>query len=301
MRIVFSFAILLLCQLSVSRADMIYVTTKWGNDIETFDENGNRSVFASGLSGPQGIAFDQSGNLYVDDSLNNRILKYTGTVPSVFATTGLNAPRGITFDAAGNLLVANYWAYNIMKYSPDGQGTVVAWNWWYHADDIAFDNSGNMFVASSEGNEVLKYTLDGRQTVLPLYGLSQPDGLAFDKNGNLFIASSGNNLIYKVDKQGNQTVFANSGLCAPQGLAFDSSGNLYVANSWILNNIVKFDPNGNQLWSAATSDGPVFIAIQVPEPSEAVFQAVALCLGLFGCGVMNGVRFRLCKFLSLSE
>ena len=68
------------------------------NTIVKFTTNGVRSTFAvagTGLSGPQGLAFDSAGNLYVANSLNGTIEKFApnGT-GSVFAS-GLNSPSSI--------------------------------------------------------------------------------------------------------------------------------------------------------------------------------------------------------------
>jgi len=65
-------------------------------------------VFASGLNGPEDLAFDASGNLYVSNYYNNSIEKFssTGTDLGAFAS-GLHGPAGLAFDASGNLYVSN--------------------------------------------------------------------------------------------------------------------------------------------------------------------------------------------------
>src|SRR6267142_1647901 len=66
----------------------------------------NGTIFAdsdSGLNGPQGLAFDSSGNLFVANSLNSTIEEFAfsgGTLNNngtVFAdsSSGLNAPFGL--------------------------------------------------------------------------------------------------------------------------------------------------------------------------------------------------------------
>src|ERR1700739_4632178 len=42
-----------------------YVANQGNNTIEAFNSSGSGSVFATGLSGPQGLALDSAGNLYV--------------------------------------------------------------------------------------------------------------------------------------------------------------------------------------------------------------------------------------------
>src|SRR5436853_5779872 len=66
-------------------ADFFYVGN-WGNNtITKFDSSGNGTLFAStGLSQPQGLAFDASGSLFVGNSGNNTIMKFDSTGHGTF-------------------------------------------------------------------------------------------------------------------------------------------------------------------------------------------------------------------------
>ena len=76
--------------------------------------------------GPQGMAFDSSGNLYVAEATVGEIVKYNSSgVGTVFAS-GLVQPENIAFDSSGNLYVADYGSNRIMKYGTNGIGTVFA-------------------------------------------------------------------------------------------------------------------------------------------------------------------------------
>src|SRR5215472_3302119 len=69
--------------------------------IYKFTPRGVVSTFASGLDGPEGLAFDVAGNLYVTSFLGH-IYKFTpGGTRTTFAS-GLT-PGGLAFDSAGNL------------------------------------------------------------------------------------------------------------------------------------------------------------------------------------------------------
>jgi hypothetical protein len=81
-----------------ARADSILYVSENNNTIQSFTPGGVGSTFAStGLSGPVGLAFDGSGNLYAANSNNNTIEKFTpGGVASTFATT-TSSPRFLAF------------------------------------------------------------------------------------------------------------------------------------------------------------------------------------------------------------
>jgi hypothetical protein len=96
---------------------------------------------STGLSGPQGLAFDSSGNLWVSDEANNRVLEYkapvsTGEAASLvigqssFTTsaaattsTGLNNPIGLAFDSSGNLWVADSANSRVLQYGGPGSAS----------------------------------------------------------------------------------------------------------------------------------------------------------------------------------
>ncbi len=77
------------------------------------------TIFVSGLIGPEGLAFDAAGDLFVAN--------LAGTVSEVppaggTATTfapGFDVPTGLAFDSAGNLYVANNGGNTVVKLSQE--------------------------------------------------------------------------------------------------------------------------------------------------------------------------------------
>ncbi len=77
------------------------------------------------LNGPEALAFDSAGNLWVADAGNNRIDEFssTGAYLGQFGSKGsgpgqFNGPEGLAFDAAGNLWVADTYNYRLQEFSP---------------------------------------------------------------------------------------------------------------------------------------------------------------------------------------
>ncbi len=80
-------------------------------------------------SGPDGLAFDKSGNLYVANFFDNTVDKITpGGVVSTFINTGLNGPKGLAFDSSGNLFVANFNIGEIAEYNSSGALITAGFN-----------------------------------------------------------------------------------------------------------------------------------------------------------------------------
>src|ERR1019366_6191132 len=95
---------------------------------------GTCNTTQNGLCGAEGLAFDGSGNLWVVDSANYRILEY---VPP-FAT-GMNA----------SLVIGQ------ANFTSNGFATTsTGLNFSYF---IAFDNSGDLWLTDTDNNRVLKF------------------------------------------------------------------------------------------------------------------------------------------------
>jgi sugar lactone lactonase YvrE len=221
-------------------ADVVY--GQLGSFTTNFPNQGG--LGANSLHDPDGLAVDSSGNLYVSDQQNSRVLYYPAgstTATRVYGQMGsftccggnnggisansLNGPYGIALDSNGNLYVADYGNNRVLYYPAGsttatrvyGQGgsftTNTTNNGGISANSldlptaVALDSSGNLYVADQYNNRVLFYP-SGSTTATRVYG----QGGSFSTGG--------------ANKGG---ISANS-LAFPTGLAVDSSGNLYVAD-----------------------------------------------------------------------
>jgi DNA-binding beta-propeller fold protein YncE len=208
-------------------------------------------VFATGLNGPFGMAFDKDGNLYVANEGKgggggNTISKITldGEV-SIYAT-GFGGPSGLAFDDKGNLWVSDdQHLINIWKIAPDGSITGYDFGF-QNPNAIAFDKDWNLFVSDAGSGCIYKISPDGTVSIFagPFGG---PQAVAFDKSGNVY-TSDFTGRIYKIDPHtGLVNVFSEGILKSTNGgLAFDKKGNLYASECWGegVQNVYVFTPDG---------------------------------------------------------
>jgi len=190
---------------------------------------------SASLTYPVGVAVDAAGNLYIAESVGNRIRKVSpGGIITTVAGNGtqgfsgddgpatsasLYSPAGVAVDAAGNVYIADTYNTRIRKVSPDGIITTAA------------GRGGYKFAGD-----------DGLATNA---SLNQPWGVAVDAADNLYISDWNNHRIRMVSPSGIITTVAGNGASGfagddgpaidaslyPEGVAVDAAGNLYIADT----------------------------------------------------------------------
>ena len=183
--------------------------------------------------GPQGIAADSAGQLFVADTANSTIRKVT--------------PAGIVSTFAGSAGIPN---------SLDGAGGSARF---FHPEGLTVDSGGNVYVSDTWNHTIRKITSGG--TVSTLAGLAgyfgaangtnskarfnRPSGITIDGAGNLYVADTLNHTIRKVTPSGDVSTLAGlpgawgsadgsnttARFYLPQGIALSPAGDLYVGDS----------------------------------------------------------------------
>jgi DNA-binding beta-propeller fold protein YncE len=138
---------------------------------------------AARFSGPNGVAVDSAGDVYVADTGNNTIRKITPAgVVSTLAGSSLNAgsldgfgqdawfsgPTAVAVDAARNVYVTDSGNQLIRRVSPGGLVTTLA------------GTAGTIGYTNGTGSEAQ---------------FSSPSGIAVDSSGNLYVADTMNNMV----------------------------------------------------------------------------------------------------------
>lgn len=251
-----------------------------GSYTTTVSEWGTRGSGNGQFESVTGIATDSTGNVYVSDTVNNRIQKFTssGTFLTKWGTRGggngqFNSPTQIAIDSSGNVFVLDKGNQRVQKFTPSG--TYLA-KWGSSGSGtgqfdqpvgIAVDRAGNVFVSEPmTSKRIQKFSNTGAflaQWGLGINGNSTiffPRYVTADTNGNIFFSDASE--IQKYTGNGTYlTKWGTQGSGDGQfnnqaGVAVDASNNVYVVDR-DNNRIQKFDATGAYVgqWGSAGS-GP---------------------------------------------
>lgn len=229
--------------------------------------------------GPEGLTLDDEGNIYVADTLNNRIRRIS---PDGVVTTVAGSGPGTVHGFDGALV--------------DGPAHAARFN---DPSDVAVDKAGILYVTDRLNHVIRKITPDGQVSTFAGNGqagttdgagrdasFELPNRIAIDKDGNLYV-TEGRFLdfgertygfrVRKITPEGQVTTLAGTGepgyrdgpalnaeFDVPIGVDVDIKGNVYVVDSGA-HRIRRISPDGivhtiAGNGQAGYSDGPALKA-----------------------------------------
>jgi len=200
------------------------------------------------LYGPQSVAVDASGNLYIADAYDQLVRKVNTVTGIITAVAGGGIAPGT--DGYGNGQLAT----NVELVNPSG---------------VALDSAGNLYIADTGNNMIRRvdattgivtdvagtgeWGYSGDSGLATNATFASPQSLALDAANNIYVADYGNNAVRQITAA-SQNVFTVAGrgstgysgdggnptlafLTTPMGIAVDESGNLYIGDAG--NNVIR--------------------------------------------------------------
>jgi streptogramin lyase len=287
-------------------AGNVYFTDQTRGVVRKFDPSANvfsaitGGVFRNGtgtatrFGNPQGLAVDQSGNVYVADTSNNMVRKIT---PSRQVTTVAGTGRGPRETANdGQAATAVLIEPNYVRF--DGQGNLIAFEW-----GNSEVNRYRSITPAGLISTLMKLPANGADGPIASAGLSQYGGIfAIASDGTIYIAD-----FYRIRKVKDGQVSTLAGVSNQNGctdgtganarfrgiydITMGPDGNIYIADSQSdCNKVRRITPQGEVTsFAGAGQSGDslgTFIATTFNEPRSLAFDDA----GNLYVGDANGIK-----------
>lgn len=233
---------------------------------------------------PRGLAIDGAGNIYVADTNNGRVEKFSpgGVFITSIGTRGkgprqLGEPNGIAIDRSGNIYVADAGNHRVQKLAPDGR-LIAEWSpALYGPRRIAIGPDDSIYVVDQGHARIVKFNLDGE--VVATWGsggtgdgqFRDPTSVAVDPTTNkVYVADPINSRIQVFDSNGKfltkRSIPEWGQPIGFEDLAVDPDRGRLYASSANMNTILVFDLQGNRLGTVTPPppdklDGPSALAL----------------------------------------
>ena len=256
----------------------VLVASPLGTIINAYDSNDVKtsSYLLLGLPGtadgnldsPQGMTIDSNDDIYIVDTGNDRIQKFStnGTYIEKFGTAGtadgqFGAPNSIAINSIGHIYVTDSERDRVHIFDSDysylgqlgGVGEGTGDGEFNSPRGIAIDSDDNIYVTDFDNDRIQIFDKSGtyqRQFGVVVNG---PIDIALDSNNNIYVSDYLNDLVHIFNNDGTYQRqiggVANSDSLGefngPRGIAVDSDGDIYVADD-LNERVQKLSPTPNR-------------------------------------------------------
>jgi DNA-binding beta-propeller fold protein YncE len=218
------------------------------------------TLVSSGLNQPLSVAVDSTGNVYIADTVNRAVKKWTAANNTVttLVSSNLSSPYGVAVDGAGNVYFTSGSSLLQVWTATNNTVTTLLSSGLNGPEGVAVDAVGNVYFADSFNKAVKEWTAaNSNVTTLVSSGLNKPSGVTLDTAGNVYFADTA---IKKwTAANSNLTALVSSGLLLTYGVAVDGSGNVYIGD-----NHYNSSTNAIKKWTAANNTVTTLVTTVVP-------------------------------------
>ncbi len=213
---------------------------------------------------PWGVAVGADGSVYVADTWNDRIQKFTadgkflttwghGISQDLNDVTGFYGPRGIVVDSLGNILVTDTGNNRVVEFTTDGTAitqfgsTGVAAGQFAEPVGLAVDASGKLYVADTWNQRIQVFTPDGSGGYTPTTSyevagwlttsVNNKPFISLDQKGDIFISDPDDYRVIELSNTGEIIRYwgtlgnDDASFNLPTGIVADTHGGVWVVDS----------------------------------------------------------------------
>ncbi len=183
--------------ITVNPSGGLTIVTWNNNSVYTVSSVGVVSILidsSKGLNGPTGLAYDNSGNLYIANNNTGNISSWNGSLINNTFATGMNSPFKMII-------------YNGVLYMTDAWGASKV-----YSVDVSTGGAVNLYLPTS-------------------VGLNIPESIGVDAFGNLLVEDYNDGALFRVDAQKHVTALepaSTTPMTNPNGIAIPQSQLIYT-------------------------------------------------------------------------
>jgi len=208
-----------------------------------------------------GLGVDTQGNLYMNNGAAiDEWAPLTGVVTQIVSAGPLQT-EGVAVDGEGNVYIADTFNNAIAKWTPSNNALVTLVSNLNEPWGLALNSKGDVYIANTVGASILKWSVVNSNinyiTSSDALGINLlPYGVAVDAAGNVYFGALYNGLLEEWLSANSNVVTLASGLNKPSTMAVDGSGNVYTAG---FGPIQKWSAASNNLTTLASSGTSVTV------------------------------------------
>ncbi|CAF0800573.1 unnamed protein product [Adineta steineri] len=196
------------------------------------------------LNGPTSVYLDREKNIYVADTTNHRIRKYSSENSNtsetlIDETSNINYPRCLFIDQESNYLFfldqdnQGYYRVQLLKLNSNPlKSTILVVGNQTRSYGMSLDEDFNIYVSEYNNHRIVKWLSPNYNNYLIIVvenQLTYPKSIYIDqKTNNLYVADK-NRIQCWINNSNKSQIVMQGGSVCPNAIEYDCHGNLYIS------------------------------------------------------------------------